>query len=997
MTKALPHADPLWVEHGYGTRFQGFQNLMRHRIRDILLVSSLYDLYLFEEDGRLYELVRNMYQELNLSHSPELTRVATGKEAISIAQEKRFDLVITTLHIEDMQPIEFAQHLKKLKSQLPIVLLAFDNKELMDLLAQSKKEIFDQVFIWQGDFRLLLAIIKHLEDRMNVDRDTQLVGVQSILVIENDIRYYSLFLPLVYLELMKQGRRVISEGINISHKQLRQRARPKILLCKDYESAWEDFQKYKDTLLGIISDVDFPRNGKPDPQAGFRFASEAKSLIPELPILLHSESPENAKKAKELGVSFIYKNSPHLVEELSRFMVEYFSFGDFIFRLPDGREVGRAHDLYSLEEQLKIVPEESIRYHAERNHFSNWLKARTEFWLAHQLRPRKVSDFPSIAALREDLINSLREYRKLRQRGIVTAFSSEEFDQYTSIARIGGGSLGGKARGLSFVNMLIQNYTVQDRFEGIRIAIPPGIVVGTDVFDEFMKKNDLYEFALSETRDEVIMERFLKATYFPEQIQKELERFLGLFQCPLAVRSSSLLEDSHNHPFAGVYKTYMIPNNHPDIHVRLADLLSAIKSVYASTYMRRAKEYIKATSYDLAEEKMAVIIQKIVGSQHRNRFYPNFSGVARSYNFYPIPPQKFSDGIVAMALGFGKMVVEGGPCIRFSPKYPLRLDQNVSVKTFLQNAQTQFFALPLDYSLENPQEKRVQYLQTFALEIAEEDGTLASVASTYIPEDDRLVDGISRPGIRVVTFRPLLEDHHPLFSQVIDLILEMGKWGMGTPVEIEFAVNLETSPWEFGLLQMRPMVWNRDVEFIRIQDFTKERLLCKSDQVLGNGSFEIFDIVFVNPHTFDRSKTQAIAEEVSILNNRLLSEHRPYLLIGFGRWGSFDPWLGIPVNWPQIAGAKAIIEVGVRDMDILPSQGSHFFQNLFTFQIGYFTVQENNPDHFLDWNWLLGIQPITELKYTRHVRLNSPLLVQLSTHQNQGIILKPEKSNASGR
>lgn len=990
LTKSLPHADPLWVEHGYGTRFQGFQNLMRNRIRDILLVSSLYDLYVFEEDGRLYELVRSMYQELNLSHSPELTRVATGREAISIAQEKRFDLVITTLHIEDMQPLDFARELKNLKPQIPIVLLAFDNKELMDLLAQSKEEVFDQVFIWQGDFRLLLAIIKHLEDRMNVDRDTQLVGVQSILVIENDIRYYSFFLPLIYLELMKQGRRVISEGINISHKQLRQRARPKILLCKDYESAWRDFQKYKDTLLGIISDVDFPRHGNPDPQAGFLFAQEARVLIPDLPILLHSEYSDNARKAKEMGISFIYKNSPHLIQELNQFMVEYFGFGDFIFRLPDGTEVARAHDLYSLEEQLKVVPEESIRYHAERNHFSNWLKARTEFWLAHQLRPRKVSDFPSIAALREDLIQSLREYRKLRQRGIVTALSAEEVDPYTSISRIGSGSLGGKARGLSFVNMLIQNYNVQDRFDGIRIFIPPGVVIGTDVFEEFMKENHLYEFALSEMDDAVILQRFLKASYFPEKIQDELFHFLNLFQCPLAVRSSSLLEDSHNHPFAGVYKTYMIPNNHPDIHVRLADLISAIKSVYASTYMRRAKDYIKATSYALEEEKMAVIVQKIIGSKHRSRFYPNFSGVARSYNFYPIPPQKFSDGIVAMALGFGKMVVEGGPCIRFSPKHPLHLDQNASIKIFLQNAQTHFFALPLEYSVENPQEKRIQYLQTYPLQIAEEDGTLACLASTYLPEDDRLVDGISRPGIRVVTFRPFLQDHHLLFSQVIDLILDMGRWGMGTPVEIEFAVNLETSPWEFGLLQMRPMVWNRDIEFIKIPKVEENCILCKSDQVLGNGSFEIFDIVFVNPKTFDRSKTRIIAEEVSALNARLLSENRPYLLIGFGRWGSFDPWLGIPVNWPQIAGAKTIVEVGVKDMHIMPSQGSHFFQNLFTFQIGYFTVQESNPEHFLDWDWLCSISPLTELQYTRDVRLHSPLIIQLSTHQNRGIILKPK-------
>ena len=636
--KSLPHADPLWVEHGYGTRFQGFQNLMRFRIRDILLVSSLYDLYVLEEDGRLYELIRSQYESLNLTHAPELSRVANGREAIEvIKEEKRYDLVIVTLHIEDMRSATFAQKMKQEGLDVPVVLLAFDNKELSDLLLHHEAAYFDQIFIWQGNFRLLIAIIKYLEDRMNVDHDTHLVGVQSILVIEDNIRFYSHMLPDIYVETVRQSQRLISEGINLSHKKLRQRARPKILLCRNYEEAWSYFQKYADTILGVLSDIDFPIKGKPDPEAGFKFMTAIKEDHPDIPFLLLSTVPDNAIKAGAYGASFISKKSPTLLSELRKFMTENLNFGDFVFRTPDGREVDRAQDLLSLEQKLQVIPEESIKYHAERNHFSNWLKARTEFWLAHQLRPRQVSDFPSLKAMRDDLIASLREYRKLRQRGIITEFKKNDYDPFSSISRIGGGSLGGKARGLSFVNILLNNYNVQDHFENIRIYIPPAVVIGTDIFDQFLEENKLKEFALGATDDEKIIESFLKAKRFPEEVLGELAAFLDIVDAPLAIRSSSLLEDSHNHPFAGVYKTYMLPNTNADPLIRLTDLVKAIKKVYASTFMQSVKDYIKATSYHLEDEKMAVIIQKMIGSSYNSRYYPTFSGVARSYNYYQQP------------------------------------------------------------------------------------------------------------------------------------------------------------------------------------------------------------------------------------------------------------------------------------------------------------------------------------------------------------------------
>jgi CheY-like chemotaxis protein len=994
--KSVPHADPLWVEHGYGTRFQGFQNLMRLRIRDVLLVSSLYDLYVFEEDGRLYELIREKYKSLNLSHVPELTRVSNGKEAIALVKEEpRFDLIITTNHIEDMRPATFSRKLKEEGIHIPVVLLAFDNRELSDMLLHDEASAFDQIFIWLGDFRLILAIIKHLEDLMNVDHDTQLVGVQSLLVVEDNIRYYSYFLPIIFLETMRQSQRLISEGINLSHKQLRQRARPKILLCKNYEEAWAYFEKYQDTMLGIISDIDFPRNGKPEPEAGIQFAMSVKEIHPDIPILLNSTLPSNEVKAKEIGCSFLLKDAPSLIQQLNDFMSHFLSFGDFIFRTPDGKEVGRADDLFSLEEQLRHVPEESIRFHAERNHFSNWLKARTEFWLAHQLRPRKVSDFPSIAILRNDLIASLQEYRKIRQRGIVTDFKKESFDPYSSISRIGEGSLGGKARGLSFVNILINNYKVQNRFDGVQIFIPPAVVIGTDVFDQFIDENNLRLFALQETDDMVLIKQFIGAKKFPQEILGELASFLDVVKTPLAVRSSSLLEDSHNHPFAGVYKTLMLPNSHPDAAIRLAELIQAIKLVYASTYSRAAKDYIHATSYRQEDEKMAVIIQKMVGTRHHDRFYPDFSGVARSFNFYPIAPQTPSDGIIAVALGLGKMVVEGGSSVRFSPKYPGNIVQFSNTKSILADTQKEFFALnvkPDDGEL-HPVEK--DYTERYPLEAADQDGTLSFIGSTYSAENDRIVDGTSRNGVRLVTFAPILKQKVFPLCEILDLLLDMGGWGMGTPVEIEFAVNLSVPkghPREFSLLQMRPMVLNRDLEVLNIEAVESRHLVCQSKRVLGNGVIDnICDIVLVDRDRFDRAKSRAVAQEIADLNSQILSQDRRYLLVVVGRLGSMDPWLGIPVTWDQISGARAIIEAEFRDFSVEPSQGSHFFQNLNSFLVGYFTIRNNDEGGFIDWDWLLTQKPVQQMDYTRHLRFEKPVVIKMSGHLNKGIILKPEK------
>lgn len=990
-----PSPDTLFVEHGYGNRFQGFQNLMRLRIRDILLVSSLYDLYLFEEDGRLYELIRNEYQGLNLSHSPELTRVSSGHDAISLAKEEgRFDLIITTLHIEDMHPLSFAKHAKQSGLNLPIILLAHDNKELKHILLNPEISVFDRVFIWQGDFRIIIAIVKYLEDKLNVEHDSRMVGVQNVIFIEDNVRYYSSFLPIIYTEMLKQSQRLISEGINLTHKFLRMRARPKILLCSTYEEAMEYFNEYKELCLGIISDIDFPRNGKQDASAGLSFAKAVKAEHSDIPILLASDNPDNQREAHEAGAAFIIKNSPTLLHELRQFMNLNFSFGDFVFRVPSGGEVARASDLKSLEECLKIAPIESIKFHAERNHFSNWLKARTEFWLAHKLRPRKVTDYPDAEALRKDLIESLNNYRTLRHRGIISDFDKETFDAKSSFARIGGGSLGGKARGLGFVSTLINDYNVRDKFENVVISVPPAVVLGTDVFDHFLDENNLRQFALNCNDDTEITRRFLEAEKFPEDTMGELAAFLDIIRAPLAVRSSSLLEDSQYHPFAGVYETYMIPNNRSNPLIRLNDLLNTIKRVYASTFYQSAKNYIKVTSYRLEEEKMAVIIQKMVGTAHGNKFYPHFSGVAKSYNFYPLPPQKSTDGIVSSALGLGKWVVEGGNSVRFCPKYPTDLIQFYSTKESLNSSQRAFFALRLDEVDKFEEITHDTLVEQFDLSVSESDGTLSYVGSTYSHENDAIYDGLSRQGIRVVNFSPVLKNRMFPLAEILELLLDMGTWGMGTPVEIEFAVNMspkDSKKKEFGMLQVRPLVVSLEVEDLDLNSIGDEKLISKSEQVLGNGVInDIYDVVAVDYHNFERSKTREVAAEVAAFNNMLINEGRPYLLIGVGRWGSLDPWLGIPVGWEQIAGARAIIETSFKEYSVEPSQGSHFFQNITSFMIGYFTVNSVHRNGFVDWDWLMKQEPLMTKSFTKLIRFDKPITIKMNGHQNKGIILKPE-------
>jgi hypothetical protein len=767
------------------------------------------------------------------------------------------------------------------------------------------------------------------------------------------------------------------------------RARPKILLCSTYEEAIRYFQDFREYIVGIISDIEFPCTGQLDPMAGIRFAREVRTMNDSLPILLQSTKSETGKLAREMNAGFLLKNSPTLLQELRSFLVENFGFGDFVFRDMKGREVYRAADMKALEEAIAVVPAESIRFHAERHHFSTWLKARTEFALARKLRAMLAEDYPDIPALRKDLIATIQEFRRRRAQGIIEDFDPATFDAHSSLARIGGGSIGGKARGLAFACALLKKYDIERHFPEVTISVPPAVIIGTDYFDQFLDENHLRELALQTDSEDEIIHQFLIAR-LPEELELDLRVFLGSITWPLAVRSSSLLEDSHYQPFSGIYKTFMLPNNHPDLTVRLEHLLSAIRRVYASTFSRLAKAYIQATPYRLEEEKMAVLIQKATGSAYGNRFYPSFSGVGQSWNFYPTSPMTREDGIVALALGFGKTVVEGGSAVRFCPKYPEHGIPYSRVDDLLDYSQKQFHVLSLEPTADP---HVVPELDVCELDAAYEDDTLYAVGSVYSPENDAIYDGISRPGIRFVSFAPILKHRLIPLPEILELLLKLGGDGMNLPIEMEFAVNLSTPPFqpkEFSFLQIRPLGLAEHQEGEVIESVEAEQTICRSSQVLGNGRLSnLQDIVMVDPDRFDRARTREVAREVDMYNAELAGANRHYILIGIGRWGSLDPWLGIPVTWDMISRAKVIVEGGFSDIRVTPSQGAHFFQNLTTFSIGYFTINADGPSDFLDWRWLMAQSPESERRFTRHLRFPNPLVVQMNGQKHEGIIRKP--------
>jgi len=973
-----------------------FDALMPYKVRDILLVSSLYDIYSLREDGQLANLVMSEYAELRLSSAPMIRRVGSGLSALETMKSRSFDLIIVFRSLSDIEPLDFKRQAKKLCPDIPVVLLAFHHRELKMMRDRAGKA-FDNVFFWSGESKILLTIIKIIEDQKNVGPDTSLIGVRVIILVENSVRFYSSYLPLIYTETMQQTSALLSESINSANRLLRMRARPKILLAKNFEEALALINKYKKFLLGVISDIQFTKDGKSDESAGLQLAKLIKQEISDLPVLLQSSNEALRERATECSAGFVNKRSPRLLNEVSTFINENFGFGDFVFRLPDGTELDRAGNFGEMKRILETVDIRSLVFHAERNHFSNWLMARTEFDLADHLRPRRVSEFKSPDEMRTYLIRIFEDFLHERQVGVITDFSRDNFDGRAEFLRIGEGSLGGKGRGLAFINNLINCFPVYNAFPGIRISVPRTAVICTGAFDRFMQDNDLTQFALGEHSDEEIVSVFSKAK-IPSDLVEDLKAFLSFADFPLAVRSSSLLEDSHYQPFAGIYDTCFLPNNYPTPRGRIARLLAAIKLIYASVYCSNSKHYIEATGNRAEEEKMAIILQEIAGQNRDGYFYPVLSGMARSYNFYSVGRIKPEEGIAYVALGLGKTVVEGENCLFFSPANPHVLPQFSKPEDYLRNSQREFFAVDMNKPGVYPKKGGDDGLVKLKMTDSEAHGVLKYVGSTYSADNDRIYPGVGREGTRIVTFDPILKSRIFPLDKILQYLLRLGSRAMNVPIEMEFAVEMHPEAGkldDFRFLQIRPMLVDSSFEDISLFDGEDAQVFARSERALSHGRIDgVRDIVFVRTENFKRADMIHMAEHVGRYNRHFKDNNLPYMLVGPGRWGTSDRWLGIPVKWDQISSARVIVEAEYGDFMVEPSFGTHFFQNLITFQTGYLTIDSNNPDNYLDWDWLNSRQSVSETEYVRHVHLRRPLDILIDGRSGKAVIFKT-RSNSS--
>ncbi|MDD5629521.1 MAG: PEP/pyruvate-binding domain-containing protein, partial [Elusimicrobia bacterium] len=906
---------------------------------------------------------------------------------------ERFDLVITMAAVGNLDVPAFAREAKRQVPGLPVILLCFNMMDVAQL-SEGDRSAVDRVFVWLGDPRIFMSIIKLVEDERNIDHDMALSSVQAIIVIEDSVRFYSSYLPVLYAELMKQTQLLMAEGINLSHKMLRMRARPKILLAHDYETAWGLYEKYRGYLLGIITDVQFRREGREDPRAGLVLAERVKRAVRDMPVLVQSSDASVAGPAEAVGASFLHKTSPNLLRQLQDFMLGYFGFGDFVFRDAAGKEYGRAADLHQMIERLRVAPDHCVEYHSDRNHFSKWLMARTEFEIAYRIRPRKAAEFEDIGGLRRYLIETMHRFLQKTQLGTIIQFDGRYFDEESPFVKIGKGSIGGKARGLAFVNFLLSKTDLARRFPGLRVTVPHTSVISTDVFDFFLEHAGLGAFVRAERSNAELAAAFVKAE-LPSYVIEDLRTMAAKIHGPLAVRSSSLLEDSRAQPFAGVYKTYMLPNNSPDLEQRVRELARAVKLVYASTFSEEARSYLRLSTHLPEEEKMAVIVQRLVGRPRGDgrRYYPSFSGVVQSYNYYPVPPIAAEDGVAYVALGLGKTIMDGYRSLRFSPSHPQHLHQFSRVEDYLGNSQREFLALDLGRSAADLEYDHEPGMVWHDLGAAASDGSLGPVGSVYSAENECVYDGTSRPGTPLVTFAPILKgDVFPL-AEVLGHIARLGMETMGSHVEMEFAADLadgESGPSEFAILQMRPMISRWSAQKVRLEGLGGERLLCDSPRALGNGHIRgVTDVVYVKPGCFDPARTPEMAVQIGEINEALKRAGRHCLLIGPGRWGSGDPWLGIPVRWNQISQSRVIVETTLQDFASDPSYGTHFFHNVTSLGLGYFTVHGAHGGGNLRWDWLDAQPAVSETELLRHVRLERPLDIRIDGSSGRGVILRP--------
>jgi CheY-like chemotaxis protein len=970
-----------------------FNLLMKRRIYQILLISSTYDSFMLEEDGRIDETIFLEYVSLNLRYPPQFIKVTSEEEAFEVLEDKRVELVISMLNIEKTDTFDIAMRIKRQYPKIPIVVLTPFSREVNLKLAEKNLSAIDYVFSWLGNAGILLAIIKLIEDKMNIEQDV-MQGVQAILLVEDSIKFYSSYLPNIYKILLKQSKTFMAEGLNEHHKMLRMRGRTKILLATNYEEAVKMWEKYKNNLLGVISDISFMRAGETDKTAGIKFVEKIRAEDLYMPVLFQSTDVEYESVANELKVGFLNKNSKTLSIELRNYITEHFSFGDFIFIDPrNGREITRAVDLKSLQDKIFEIPDDSLLYHMQRNHFSKWLNARALFPIAEMFKEVSVTTFSDdMDKAKRYLFDAITAFRINKAKGVIADFDRDRYDEYLQFARIGEGSIGGKARGLAFLDSLIKRNRLTDKYENVLITIPRTVVLGTDIFDEFMEENNLYEIGLSDRTDKEILARFVKAR-LPFRIHEDLYRFISCVNNPIAIRSSSLLEDSHYQPFAGIYSTYMLPNIKFNERMMIDKLSEAIKSVYASVYFKDSKSYMAATLNMIDEEKMGIVLQEVTGRQYGYRFYPAISGVARSINFYPIAPEKSEDGIANIAFGLGKYIVDGGMGIRFSPKYPKKVLQLSTPEMALSETQKSFFALDLHPESFSPDTDETINLLKLKIKDAEEDSVLRLVASTFDYESHQLMDGIMATGKRIITFSPLLfHDTFPL-AEILQQILEIGQREMNKPVEIEFAVNLDMpkgQPKVFSVLQIRPIAGRDETINLKPETIQKEDTLLISETALGNGIIkDIRDFVYVKPDVFEASKSMEIANQLDKLNERFLQERKNYVLVGPGRWGSSDPWLGVPVKWSQISAARVIVESGLDHYRIDPSQGTHFFQNLTSFRVGYFTINPYIHDGFYNIGFLSAQPAFYEDDFIRHVRFDKPMRIEIDGKKNFGVVYRP--------
>jgi len=968
-----------------------FHDLMAWKVREILLVATMYDSFIVESDGALTDQISGEYHQLNLSSSPRVTSAYTEENAVELFIRQTFDMVILMVGLDIKATLSIATRLKALKPDISILMLLNNNTSLPMLENEDNDfACIDRIFVWNSYTKLFVGMIKYVEDLQNAKPDTATGLVRVILIIEDSIRYYSRYLPVMHTVIMRQVQALVEEEQLVENKKiLRMRARPKLLLATNYEEALALFNQYQPYLLAVISDVRFNKNGKINPTAGFDFMEMAQKRIKDLPFMIQSSELVNRELAYSLGASFSDKNSNSLDFELKAFLTENLGFGAFIFRDSYGTEIARAQNMEEFIERLRTVIPESILYHGTRHHFSAWLMARGEIAFARIMRQYLISDLESIEENRGFIIKIIDDLRRFNSRGEILNFDETALHDPTNIVRFAKGSLGGKGRGITFIRNLIDNFDFERHLPGFRVALPQTVVLGIDEFESFVERNSLWKYAYSDADHGTVREDFV-AGKLSDEVSHRISRFASISRNPLAVRSSGLFEDMLMLPFAGIYDTYLIPNSHSELDERVKQIETAIKLTYASMFSKMAKCYFEAAGYKIEEERMGVIIQEVVGRAHGRWFYPDFSGTAQSYNWYPVSYIKPEDGFCVCAVGLGAYVVDAGECFRFCPLYP-KLDI-LSPENQLNSSQNSFYAIDLEKSdIDLLQGEKICY-SVLDLEEAEKDGTLKDLVSTYDFANNRLVPGTNIAGTRIVNFAPILKyDVHP-FAEVVKAVLELGSKSMGTPVEIEYSVNLRDPSGKptFYILQLKPLIRSVDSTEVSLDHCERENLVLFSEQSMGNGRDDsVMDLVFVKPRSFDRSKTETIATEIETMNDRLRKDGRKYILIGPGRWGTRDRWLGIPVNFGQISNSRVIVETALEDFQVDSSLGSHFFHNVTSMNIGYFTVPWKQEASLIDWEWLERQDATHESEFVKHIRFDLPFKILMDGTKGASLIVKP--------